>query len=644
MPPVTYRAMLRLVAVSAMLGGVGHAQDRPDPLQGRTGPTASGPALPAYQMPPPAQPPVAPPAAVPVIGVESATAGILIADVAVGGATGSAPAAADWEPTTDGITGLSLDRPASAGFDAAWVRQQFVRNGLIGARVPIDRVTALVQMINIALARNGYINSGVRITGGEFADGGVLQLDLVFGRLVAAGDGAPISVAWGPRGAHGLTPDFVIRRMAPANAVPLNAVAVERAFRLLSENPAIATVRADLRPGARPGEATLALTVDPADRYDLYLSTANSRSPAVGGYRAAIGGSIRNLLAAGDIVSAEAGVTAAQPDVAASYQVPIIDAQTTFVVRGGYNQASVVDRPLVALDISARDWNIEGGINHLIVSEPLTLRAAGGWRAARSLSVGWRVGHRETETFLLGQPFSFSPGAVGGRSDYTVLRLVADWVERGISQVTAVSLTLTQGLGGSRVRPTNPADAVALLNLVPNTDFRAALVQASHARRLSRGGLELRLRLTGQWSDGLLYSGERLAAGGEFTVRGYRETLALVDRGVIGSVELYQPFSLSRGGGGGGSGGADGIDLGAFGASVFADGAYLANARDPQPQPGELASVGVGLAWVPTDAFSAKVSYGYAIVGARQVGTRDIQDDGFQFRVTFRPLALFGRR
>lgn len=631
-------SLLKLLLVSTMLcPAVATAQDRSQPLQGRTGPGATPPALPAFSQPPaPLVPQVELPPPTPSTASDP---GPLIADVAVAAMPGTAPAAPDWVPVTDTVTGLTLDRPAATGFDAAWVKRQFVQNGLVGQRAPIDRTTALIQLINIALIRNGYINSGVRITGGELIDGGVLNLELIFGRLTSEGTANPVMVRWGASGAHGLTSRYVADRMQPARDVPLNAFAIERAFRLLSENPAIATIRADLRPGTRPGEAALALTVDPATRVDLYTNVANNRSPAVGGLRGAIGGSVRNLLTAGDSASAEAGLTAGQPDVSGSYQAPILGTRTTLILRGGYNLASVVDRPLVALDISARDWNVEGGMNHLLVLDPLTPRSTGGWHAARSISVGWRVAHRETQTFLLGAPFSFSPGAVNGRSHYTALRLVADWVERGISQVTALSLTLTQGLAGSRVVPANPADAAALLQLVPSTDFRAALLQASHARRLTAKGLELRLRVTGQWADGILYSGERLAAGGEFTVRGYRETLALVDRGVIGSVELYQPLSLS-----GRGANAKGVNLAAFGVSAFVDGAFLRNARDPQPQSSGLASIGGSLAWLPSDALTVRVSYAHSLIDVRQVGSLDVQDRGFQFRVTLHPLALFRRR
>lgn len=629
--------LLRLSAIPAALGAIpALAQDQPGPVQPRNGPGAVPPPLPAPAIPKAS--PFPAPAAAPTLRSSAPDVAVLITDVVIDGSS-AAPVETAWTPVSDAATSLSLDPPPTTGFDAVWLKRQFVRNGLIGVRQPLDRTIALIQLVNIALVRNGNINSGIRIAGGEVIDGGVLRLELVLGHLVAPAGDAPISVRWGTGGAQGLTTGYIIHRMKAAAAVPLNAVAIERDFRLLAENPAIATVRADLRPGARPGEAVLALSVDAAPRFELYANIANSRSPAVGGLRGAVGGSIRNLIVAGDIASAEFGVTAFQPDLLASYQTPLLGTRTTLLVRGGYNLASVVDRPLVPLDISARDWNVEGGISQALIAKPLTPRTGGGWHAATSLSVGIRVTHRETQTFLLGQPFSFSPGTVNGRSDYTVLRLVADWTVRGIAQVTTVSLTLTQGLNGSRVVPTNADDAIQLLQRVPNPNFRSVLVQASHARRLTAKGLELRLRLTGQWADGLLYSGERLAAGGDYTVRGYRETLALVDRGVIGSVELYQPLSLSRRRANG-----RGFNPGAFGLSAFADGAFLRNAIDPQPRPDTLASVGGGVAWTPSPALTARITYGYAIFAAQQVGSRDLQDRGVQFRLTLRPLALFARQ
>jgi hemolysin activation/secretion protein len=187
------------------------------------------------------------------------------------------------------------------------------------------------------------------------------------------------------------------------------------------------------------------------------------------------------------------------------------------------------------------------------------------------------------------------------------------------------------GLWGTR------SDQPLVLN--PARRFRALLVQLNYARRLDRHGLELRARLTGQAADSILYSGERLAIGGAASVRGYRETLLLADRGLVGSIELARPFSLS-----GGGGARNGWDWGAFTAGLFADGALADNVAGPDPIPDAIAGIGLGLAWQPSDALSLRVDYGYALVDADQTGSRDLQDRGIHFRLTIHPLGLFARR
>ena len=122
-------------------------------------------------------------------------------------------------------------------------------------------------------------------------------------------------------------------------------------------------------------------------------------------------------------------------------------------------------------------------------------------------------------------------------------------------------------------------------------------------------------------------------------MRGYRENLTLSDRGVVGSIELAQPFSLS-----GAATMQDGVDLGSFTASLFVDAAWIDNAGPVDPQPRWIASAGASLLWTPSDALSARITYGESLKHVPQVGRRDLQDRGIQFLVTVRPLVLFGYR
>jgi hemolysin activation/secretion protein len=602
-----------------------HAQPAPpaDLSQGRTGPQSTPPGAPAYAQPAPGlTPPTGAASAAP-----APTGGAPVTDVriAVSGPHRAAAPPRGWVPPGEPGAGLALDHAPGQPLDEAWLKVQFAKNGVPGAGV--GRALAVVQLVNRAFLSAGYINSGVVVRPSPAP--GVLAVEIVYGGLAApVADLPPISVEWVGGDARGLSADYVVQRMPSAQRRPLSALELERDFRLLAEDPAIRTINADLRPGSRPGEASLGLAVYPQDRYDLYASVANNRSPSVGGERVAIGGLLRNAMGPGDVLSVEYGFTDGVEDATVAYAFPLVSPRTTVSIRAAYNDAAVVDALLAPLDISAKDRAVEGGITRKLVDVPLLPAAQSGrWTSARTLSAGVLLAWRESTAYLLGERFSFAPGAVNGRTEYVALRFVADYVERNVDQVFAISLTATQGIDGTK------SDVPGLP--VPQQDFRAVLAQVNYARRLTADGLELRARAYGQWADGVLYSGERFAAGGETSVRGYRENLLLADKGIVGSVEIARPFRL-----GGRAGATRAFDWGSFTASAFVDGAYMKNAEPPQPEH-SIYSVGASLAWTPSDWLFARLTYGEDLKEVDAPGQRDLQDRGVSFRVTLRPLLIW---
>ncbi len=607
----------------------------PDPGD-RTGPRATPPELPPFAEPEAQPQSLLPEAAVPQSPPPLRAVGTIreVRVAAEGDGQGAVPPVA-WAPPADPVSGLRLEHRAGEPLDADWVRSQFALNMEAGGGA-VSSAIALVQLINRAFLTAGFVNSGLLVPDQPALASGLLDLRLVHGRLAApAGSAQPVIVTWAEGGRRGLDEAYILRRFPSARKVPLNAVRIERDFRLLAEDPAIRTISADLRPGDRPGEASLHLVVHPETPHDLYVGVANDRSPSVGGERVYAGGHLRNLLVAGDILTAEAGTTEGLTDAQFGYSVPAFGPRTFLSIRGGYNDAAVIDAPLVPLDIEAEDRSVQGGISHRFIEEPLTPRDGGGWSPSRTLTGGVQAVHRRQKSFLLGEPFSFAPGSVDGRTEYTALRLTGDYLMRNVDQVLAVSVTGTLGLGGTQ------SDIPSIPN--PDDHFKALLVQLNYARRLSDDGLELRARLTGQYADGILYSGERLSIGGETSVRGYRENQFLVDHGLIGSLELALPFSLS-----GRSRSGSGWDIGAFTASVFTDAAIFGNEEPPGPGEDFISSVGVGLAWTPHESIFASISYAKDLVdvplaGPMMMRDRDLQDRGIHLRIVIRPLRFFRR-
>ena len=615
-----------IIALAFGSSGSAYAQSAsPVPSPTRTGPDATTPSLPSFAKPPAPTPRFAP------VSQDDARAVTGISDLRLirvrisadaNGRTAIPPK--NWTPPLAASQEASLVHRPGQPLDLQWVQSQFDRHVQGGIRP--STAVALIQSINRAFVTAGFVNSGLLVSRQTNADPEVIDLQLVYGRLFTSEAAGPaVAVQW-PTGASGLTEDYVRDRFPSSERQPLNALELERDFRLLTEDPMIQTVSASLRPGTRPGEAALQLLIHPAQRFDLYTGAANDRSPSVGGDRVFAGGYLRSSIFSGDTLSAEVGRTKGVQDAQVAYSTPFLSPRNSLSLRAGLNNAAVIDRPLQPLDIEARDRHAELAITRRILRRPLMgALLPGRWTSSQTLTVGASLFYRKQRSFLLGEPFSFAPGSVNGRTEYKAARLTADYVRRNVAHVVALSITGTLGLGGTQ------SDIESVPN--PADHFSSVLGQLNFAKRLG-GALELRGRLVGQYSGGTLYSGERLSIGGANSVRGYRESLFLVERGIIGSLELARPFRLwgrrARGG----------VDAGAFTASIFADGAAFRNAVAPQPDSKVISSIGASLAWTPSDAFSAIGSYGHALNDVETSQQSKLQDKGFHFRVVVHPLGI----
>lgn len=613
-------AVATLLALSQFAGANTAEAQAGDPTRPATGPNAEPSPIPEYPTPSPGL--IAP---APSSGLTAPypRSELTLSDMRIeeDGAPFVGKPAPGWRPSEQ--AGLMLVHEPGEVLDAAWMRRQFAANGSFGQPTTADRIVATVQLINRALVENGYINSGLLVESTDLPANGVLELRLITGRV------RETTVEWSEGGARGLGESFLVDRLSASQTEPLNAFDLEQQFRLLAENPALRTLNAALTPGDRPGEANLTLRADPQPRFDLYLGFANDRSPSVGGERASVGGSVRNLIFDGDLLSAEYGVTEGLADTIVTYSSPIFDTRTRVDVLAEANEADIVEPALQPLGIQSESASAELGITRALFQRPLT-PAGDAWIDARDIAFGVRLSRRMAETSLLGMPFSFSPGAVDGRTEVTAARLTGEWIERGIERVWAASVIASFGLDGTRFDVPGVA--------APEENFTSVLAQVNYARRLPHE-IELRGRVAAQWASGVLYTSERFSVGGQDTVRGYRENLLLADTGVLASIELSRTFSLS---GGRRSGG---VDWGAVSAAIFADGAIVRNEGGPNLAVDSISSVGISLTWAPTSAISAQLSYGVALSDVGVAASDDTQDNGIHFRIKMRPLGLFsGRR
>lgn len=555
--------------------------------------------------------------------------GVVLRGVTIDGSQDIRPIARRWwKPSVDSENSVALSLDAKRTIDAHWVERQFAENAIVDHPMDVIRVNALTRLINKAYLDNGYINSGVIV--GKVDAESRLHVRLIFGHLNNSKNSfESVRVHFQP-GSRGLSRSYIKGRLKLSPAKPFNIHDLDRKFRLLAESPEIRTISVDIQPGEDPGEAGLDVLVRPQSRIDAYTVFSNARSPSVGGERIGFGGSARHILRSGDIILGEYGITRGLSDFDGSYRAPLIGSNLYLSVHGGFNKAAVVDTPLVPLDIRSQEYFYEGGLQIRLVAEPL--EPANGHEPAKNaieVQTGVLVTHRRVDSFLLGAPFSFNPGAVDGRTEYTAGRFVGSFVLRGTKTVAAAALTASTGFSGTQ----------SSLNGVPEVQkhFFDVLARFDLAHRLDSKGLEVRARVIGQLSTGRLYSPERLSVGGRETVRGYREGLLLADDAVITSLEFARPVQFGRSSVGPAMQRAQTLTP-----SIFFDSAFVHNHGAPQPIARWLGGVGGALDWSPTDWFSANFTAARALRSIPAPGDRDLQDRGFSFRVIVHPLALLG--
>lgn len=360
--------------------------------------------------------------------------------------------------------------------------------------------------------RQGYINSGAVLPDQDVADG-VLTFQIVEGRL------SDIVVS----GPNRFARSFITGRAAPDPDVPLRLPTLQERLQLLARNPLVDRLNAELGPGERLGEAVLRLDVTEAPPYEVGYRFSNSRSPSIGSYLHELRASARNLFGRGVGLSLRAGRTRGLDEYTAALAAPITPYDTTLSFRYDKNRALVIEQPFGPLDIVSRSTTYEVGL-----SQPL-------YRTLdQEFTLGVFYSDRDSETFLLGEPFSFIPGIANARSRVKAARLSADWFYRSESQVLAARYVVRTGLDLSGVT-VNPN--------IPDGLFVTQFVQAQWVRRLSDAGNQIVFRYDRQFSNGSLLPSDKFALGGIESVRGYRENRLVKDRGWFASFEYRHPVA-----------------------------------------------------------------------------------------------------
>ena len=446
----------------------------------------------------------------------------------------------------------------------------------------------------------GYINSGAVIPDQTVA-GGVITIRVVEGRL----SGITIT------GENRFHPDFIRDRISSNRDVPLNVNRLQERMQLLLQNPQIERINAELAPGIRPGEGILTANVKEAERFVFGAALANNSSPSVGGVRAELRGVARNNFGRGDALSLRMGHTSGVNDFSAGFELPVSAEDTMLSLRYDRNRALIVEAPFDSIDIRNKSEKVEVAVSHPFVR---TLQ--------RDVHLALSLSRRGSETFLLGEPYSFAPGVNNGRSAVSAVRLSADWLERRSERVVAARLSLSHGLDafGSTING----------NGLPSSLFTSWLGQFQWAQRLVPGAGQVIFRADAQRATGALLPMEKIAIGGAESVRGYREIRFVGDHGWASSLEYRHPIArLSIPGLAG-----DRPEEGTLSLAAFIDAGRVWDTNSAGAPETTLYGVGPGLRWDAGSGWYAQLYKGIALTRLQET-SHDLQDSGIHFRVSF---------
>jgi hemolysin activation/secretion protein len=457
--------------------------------------------------------------------------------------------------------------------------------------VTAEELVALRDAITLAYVNRGFLNSGAVIDAQETHDG-VVEIRVIEGSLER------IEV----EGLHWLRDRYVRDRLALGADVPLDVNALEERMRLLREDSRIAQLHAELLPGSEPGKALLRVRAEEARPYHASLDGGTLQSPSVGTWTAGITLAHENLTGNGDTLQGSYAWSPGVNDGGGSYFLPVNARGGGVELYGRYGDSEITESPFDTLDIQSHSWTAGLGFLQPVFERP-------GLRLALDL----RGELRESQTFLLGEPFSFSPGVENGLARLSILRFAQDALWRDDRSVIAARSVLSFGL---------PIfDATEASGDLPDGRFFSWLLQAQYARRLPFFGAELVARIDGQLPSDPLLSIEQFSVGGWSSVRGYRINQLVRDGALVGSVELRIPI-LAR---------ADGSPL--LQIAPFFDNGYAWNVSQPRFGPPWIGSLGVALRVFVLPGIFAEASWGGRLRSVPTPEQRSIEDYGFSVRV-----------
>ncbi len=508
-------------------------------------------------------------------------------------------------------------KPSSDGLQKSFGKSIFIRKiNVIGTTVftpeeigmitspyenrslSMEDLESLRRKLTLLYVKNGFINSGAIIPDQQIT-GGQINFEIIEGKLVA------VNVDKSGK----FTASYLEKRIELDAGSPLNIVSLQERLQLLQQDSRIQKIKAELKPGARPGEAVLHLEVEEKPPISLWLAFNNYQSPTIGEELGITTFEHMNLTGHGDILRLTGGISeGVKKFIDIDYTIPINAYDTTLQFKYTYNDQDVVDDIFGPLDITSKE-EIYG----------LTLRHPLYRSLTHEFAISLSIDRETNRNYMLGQRFSFSPGEKNGRYTAVPLRFSQEWLYRTQKQVIAARSRLSFGL--------DTFGATINHGEIPDGKFFAWLGQFQYVRILDFLDIQLLARADVQYADRSLLPIEQMGIGGRYSVRGYRENTLVTDQALVTSLETRIPLVQN----------VRWADYLHF--CQFIDYGAGDDVDYPSPSPSAIYSTGLGLRWRKTTSklpfdlqADAEIYWGYQLRDVDQPDNGP-QNNGIHYQI-----------
>jgi len=464
-----------------------------------------------------------------------------------------------------------------------------------GRTVLIEDLLQLRQAISREYFNRGYVNSGV-VLPDQKVTSGIVVMQVIEGNI------DDIDLA----GNRHLNSRYVTTRIESNIGAPLDINELQNSLQLLQLDPLVRRVNAQLQPGDALGQGRLNVDIVENPPFEIVAAVDNYRAPSVGENEVTLLAGYRSLTGNGDMLRGTYSLSDGIGDLTLAYSLPLTARGLQLEAFYTKTDAEVVEEPFAELDIESEltTWGVT-------LSRPIL------FRVDRSVTMFLGLSHKDSESSLLGIPFSFGQGDVNGKAEATTIDFATEYSQRTPSRSWGVRGVLQVGV-----------DALGATNNPepPDSRFLLFLGQAQYLQRFGWRQSEIVARTSFQFADDPLFTMYKLSVGGRFSVRGYRENYFVRDNGAYATIEYQLQLFVD----------SFGVEKYGLRGAVFSDYgiAWDADSSLPTSSKDDIWSAGVGLLWNQFEWLQAEVYWGADLIDAN-ARSNTLQDQGFTYQARF---------